>query len=54
MSMPAIGSSSLICWNPISASPLATTVPTRSLSIRRLFDLMASAMPSRGNNSVER
>ena len=28
-SMPSIGINSLICWNPISASPLATTVPTR-------------------------
>src|SRR5687768_7660132 len=54
MSIPAIGNSSLSCWNPISASPLATIVPTRSLSILRLFGAIASAIPSLGNSSVER
>ena len=44
--MPGTGNSSLICWKPTSASPRATTAPTRSPSMRRLFGSTRSAMPS--------
>ena len=51
-SMPRTGSSSLICWNPISASPRATTWPTGSAGIIRLLPFISSATPKRWNRSV--
>ena len=50
ISMPATGRSSLICWIPISASPLATTspigVPGSGITI---FAFIRSAMPRRAS-----
>ena len=43
---PFIGMSSLICWEPISASPRATTAPTGSPDFTfAVFALTSSAMP---------
>ncbi len=43
--IPGTGSSSLICWKPISSSPRAITAPTRSPSpIRRLLLMTWSAI----------
>ena len=53
-SMPATGSSSLICWKPISTSPRVSSAPTGPLSTIRLLARIASVMPSRGNSSVKK